>query len=532
MPETLSYLNPDLPLPERVRDLIGRLTLAEKLSQMTFEAPAIPRLGVPAYNYWGEALHGVARNGRATVFPQAIGMAATWDPDLIRRVASAIGDEGRAKFHALQRRGSPPLTYQSLNFWSPNINIFRDPRWGRGQETWGEDPTFTGRMGGAFVEGLQGDDPHYLKAAACAKHFAVHSGPEKLRHGFDARVSPGELRTTYLPAFKHLVTHSKVEAVMGAYNRTNGEACCASPILLGSFLRQEWGFTGHVVSDCGAIADIYQHHRAAADPAGAAALALKAGCDLECGHTYDHLDEALAQGLIAEADLDLALERSLGSRFKLGLFDPQDRVAYAAIPPEVIGCAEHRQLAYQAAAESVVLLKNRDNILPIRPDIRSICVHGPNAASVDTLLGNYYGLSDHFSTLLEGIAAAVPEGVRLTYHPGCLLDQPTANPLDWAVGEAAASDLTIACLGISRLIEGEEGDALLSTENGPKSSCRPCRPPISSSWWGWERGWCWCWRAAVRSPWARLPTWWRRWCTCGTPARKAGGRLQMSCLER
>ena len=291
--DTPVYLNPEVPTAERVADLVGRMTLEEKLGQLVFNAPGIPRLGIPAYNWWGEALHGIARNGRATVFPQAIGMAATWDPALIQRVASAIADEGRAKYHATLRRYGETGHYQGLTFWSPNVNIFRDPRWGRGQETWGEDPYLTGEMGSAFVRGLQGNHPRYMKAAACAKHYAVHSGPESKRHEFNAVVSRRDLYTTYLPAFKKLVTEAKVEAVMGAYNRTNGEACCASQLLLVDILRGEWGFSGHVVSDCWALNDLHTTHGVTADPAESAALAVQHGCDLECGQTFDFLSVAL-----------------------------------------------------------------------------------------------------------------------------------------------------------------------------------------------------------------------------------------------
>ncbi len=364
MTTKLPYLDPELPIPARVRDLISRLTLEEKISQMSYPAKGVPRLDIPAYNYWSEALHGVARNGRATVFPQAIGMAATWDPVLIQKVASAIGDEARAKHHAAVRRKGASGWYQGLTFWSPNINIFRDPRWGRGQETWGEDPFLTGEMGAAFVRGLQGDDPRYLKAAACAKHYAVHSGPEKERHTFNAAVSRRDLFTTYLPAFKKMVVEAKVEAVMGAYNRTLDEPCCASRLLLADILRGEWDFQGHVVSDCGALSDIHKNHHVTADAAESAALALKAGCDLACDCVFDDLPEALKRGLISEADIDRALERTLATRFKLGLFDPPECVPYASTPESVIGCETHRQLAYEAAVKSVVLLKNNHARLP------------------------------------------------------------------------------------------------------------------------------------------------------------------------
>ncbi len=457
-----------LPAGVRVKDLVSRLTLSEKIGQLVFEASAIPRLNIPAYNYWSEALHGVARNGRATVFPQAIGLAATWDPALIRQVASAIGDQVRAKYHQAVRRHGFSMHYQGLNVWSPNVNLFRDPRWGRGQETWGEDPFLTGEMGAAFVRGVQGDDPRYLKTAACAKHYAVHSGPEKDRHHFNARVSERDLRETYLPAFKKLVTEAGVEAVMGAYNRTNDEPCCASPHLLGDILRGEWGFAGHVVSDCGALVDLHEHHHVTADAPASAALAIQQGCDLECGHVFDQLGLAVQRGLLTEADLDRALSRVLTSRFKLGLFDPPEAVPYASISPDVVNCPEHRALARQAAVESVVLLKNENDLLPIAPSVRSIFVTGPHAADVNTLLGNYYGISDTLTTLLQGVISHVPEGVRVSYRPGSTLTQPARSRLNYAVAEAGSCDLTIACMGTSPLMEGEEGEAIQSEEMGDR----------------------------------------------------------------
>ncbi len=467
--QRLPFQDYTLPIETRVKDLVSRLTLQEKIGQLVFDAPAIPRLNIPAYNYWSEALHGVARNGRATVFPQAIGLAATWNPALIQRVASAVGDEARAKYHQAMRRHGFSMQYQGLHVWSPNVNIFRDPRWGRGQETWGEDPFLTGEMGVAFVRGIQGDHPKYLKTAACAKHYAVHSGPEKDRHHFDARVSERDLRETYLPAFQKLVTQAGVEAVMGAYNRTNGEPCCASQRLLGDILRGEWQFAGHVVSDCGALADILLHHRVTADAPESAALALRRGCDLECGSVYEQLGIALQRGLVAEADIDLALARVFTSRFKLGLFDPPEDVPYAATPLSVVNCAEHRALARQAAVESIVLLKNKNSILPIAPSVRSIFVTGPHAADINTLLGNYCGMSDTLTTMLQGIIARVPEGVRVNYRPGSTLTQPNHNPINYSVFEAASSDLTIACMGTSPLMEGEEGEAILSEEAGDRA---------------------------------------------------------------
>ena len=463
------YLNPAQPIAERVQDLISRLTLSEKVTQMNHPAQAIPRLGIAAYNYWSEALHGVARNGRATVFPQAIGMAATWDVTLVQRVASAIGDEARAKYHEAVRRKGYSDWYQGLTFWSPNVNIFRDPRWGRGQETWGEDPFLTGELGAAFVRGLQGDDPRYLKAAACAKHYAVHSGPEKARHTFNAVVSRRDLYDTYLPAFRKLVVEAKVEAVMGAYNRTNDEACCASQLLLEDILRGEWGFDGHVVSDCGALTDIHANHHLTADAVESAALALQRGCDLGCDCVYEHIPEAIARGLITEEDVDRALTRTLTTRFRLGMFDPPERVPYTDISMDVVNCPAHRDLAYEAAVKSVVLLKNADNILPLGPSVQKILVVGPNAGSLDVLLGNYCGLSATLTTLLEGIAGAVPEGLRLEYRPGCDLIHPNANTLAWSVFEAANCDVTVACMGLSPRLEGEEGDAIFTEENGDRA---------------------------------------------------------------
>ena len=468
MDQNIPFRDPSLPLSDRVSDLLGRLTLEEKISQMTNQAAAIPRLEIPAYDYWSEALHGIARSGKATVFPQAIGMAATWDPELIQKVASAIGDEGRAKHHAAMHSQGLSRRYQGLTMWSPNINIFRDPRWGRGQETWGEDPFLTGEMGTAFVHGLQGDDPRYLKIAACAKHYAVHSGPEKLRHAFDARPSRQDLHQTYLPAFQKLVQQAKVEAVMGAYNRVDGVPACASEFLLTQTLRDEWGFQGHVVSDCWALSNIHNEHAYTKDAVETAAVAIKAGCDLSCMCTYDHLSEALERGLINEVDIDQALSRTLATRFKLGMFDPPEQVPYASIPLSVVNSPEHCQLAYQAALESVVLLKNQDNTLPIGGHVRSVAIVGPNAANLDVLLGNYHGLIDTMTTLLEGILVSSPEGMQVSYRQGCTLNQKIANPTNWSIYEASEADLTIACMGLSPLLEGEEGESLLTANHGDR----------------------------------------------------------------
>jgi beta-glucosidase len=467
-PEKLLYLDPSRPFDERVKDLISHLTLDEKVGLMSHPAKGVPRLNIPAYNYWNEALHGVARNGRATVFPQAIGMAATWDRDLIQRIASTIGDEARAKYHAALRRNGYTDQYQGLTFWSPNVNIFRDPRWGRGQETWGEDPFFAGEMASNFVRGLQGDHPKYLKAAACAKHYAVHSGPERKRHTFNAMVSRRELYDTYLPAFKTLVVDAKVEAVMGAYNRTLDEPCCASQLLLVDILRGEWDFQGHVVSDCGALGDLHKNHKVTKDAAESAALALRYGCDLGCDTVFDEIPAAIERGLITEADVDRSLERTLGTRFKLGMFDPPEEVPFTSISMDVVACPEHRRLAYQTAAESVVLLKNKDNILPIKPTTRKVFLTGPSATSLEVLLGNYYGFNEEMSTILEGITGRVPEGMGMEYHPGALLKHPNEIGQTWAPGMAQGADLTIACVGSSPLLEGEEGESLLTPNNGDR----------------------------------------------------------------
>jgi len=466
--ERISYLDISLSSAERAKDLIGRLSLEEKVGLMSHPAHGIPRLKIPAYNYWSEALHGVARNGRATVFPQAIGMAATWDKDLIYQVATAISDEGRAKYHAALKRNGFTDQYQGLTFWSPNVNIFRDPRWGRGQETWGEDPFLTGEMASAFVRGLQGDHPKYLKAAACAKHFAVHSGPEKDRHSFNAIVTKRELYDTYLPAFKKLVTEANVESVMGAYNRTLDEPCCASKLLIEDILRGEWIFQGHFVSDCWALSDIHLNHKVTKDAAETAALALHRGCDLGCDHVFNAIPEAIQRGLITEADVDRALERTLCTRFKLGMFDPEEDVPFSSIPMDVVACNAHRQLAYRAATESVILLKNKEHILPIGPSTKKIFVTGPNATSLEVLLGNYYGFNNQMITFLEGIAGRVPEGMGMEYHPGSLLKHKREIKETWAPEMAQSADLTIVFGGLSSFVEGEEGESLLSAQNGDR----------------------------------------------------------------
>ncbi len=459
------FLDPDLPVDRRVEDLVGRLTLEEKIDQMLHENNPVGRLGVPAYNWWNEACHGVGRNGRATVFPQVIGLGATWNRALVRRVASVISDEARAKHHAAiaaGRRGQ----YQGLTFWTPNINIFRDPRWGRGQETFGEDPYLMGELGVAMVQGLQGDHPHYLKAAACAKHYAVHSGPERERHGFDARPTRKDLFETYLPAFEKLV-RAGVEAVMGAYNRTLGEPCCGSKFLLVDILRGRWGFRGHVVSDCGALDDIHMHHKVTRNAAESAALAVRNGCDLNCGRTYHDLLAAVGEGLVAESEIDASLRRLLATKFKLGILDPQERVPWSATPASIIDCDAHRALSRKAAAESIVLLKN-NGVLPLRPDHGSILVTGPTAANTSALLGDYFGVSSRLVTLLEGITEFAAEGCRVVYRTGCPLLGPAAPGVNYTYPTAAESELTIAVLGLDPSLEGEEGDAVASPTDGDR----------------------------------------------------------------
>ena len=464
IPQGVIYTDPDQPIAARVADLISRMTLPEKVSQMLHGAPAIERLGIPAYNWWNECLHGVGRAGIATVFPQAIGMAATWNVDLLHRVAVAISDEARAKHHDALGEDGSSAQYYGLTFWTPNINIFRDPRWGRGQETYGEDPYLTTRMGVTFIKGLQGDDPNYLKLAATAKHYAVHSGPEHERHHFDAVVDERDLRETYLPAFEAAVREAKVAAVMGAYNRTNGEPCCASPTLLQKILREEWefggpdGVDGHVVSDCWAIHDIHAYHQVVKTAPEAAALAVKSGCDLNCGHTYGALLIALEQGLIAEATIDVALTRLFTLRFKLGMFDPPEMVPYAQTPIEVNDCETHRALALQTACESIVLLKNAAGFLPLdKTGLKTIAVIGPNADDDLVLLGNYFGLPSRSVTPLQGIRDKVGEGVEVLYAPGCGIRDFDKSGFAEAVAAAQKADVVIAVIGLSQLVEGEEG---------------------------------------------------------------------------
>ncbi len=426
-----AYLDVNRSFEERAADLVSRMTLEEKVAQLQNDAPAIPRLGVPKYEWWNEALHGVARAGAATSFPQAIGLAATFDTDLMREVATAISDEARAKHHEFASRNQRNR-YQGLTFWSPNINIFRDPRWGRGQETYGEDPFLTSLMGVEFVKGLQGNDPKYRKVDATAKHYAVHSGPEADRHHFDVHPSERDLWETYLPAFRALVQDAHVKSVMGAYNRVYGASASASELLLEDILREQWGFDGYVVSDCDSIEDIYKYHKIVATPEEAAALGIKNGTELNCGTTYSALVAAVKQGLITEAEIDAALTNLMRTRFELGMFDPPERVRWANIPYSVNQSAEHDWLARRAAQASLVLLKN-DGILPLSREIGTIAVVGPTADEVMSLLGNYYGTPAAPVTILKGIREAVGPNTKVLYSRGADLvegrEEPRAAPL-------------------------------------------------------------------------------------------------------
>ena len=452
------------PNAARVDDLMHRLSLAEKVQQMRNTAPAIPRLGIPAYDYWSECLHGVARAGTATVFPQAIGMAATWDAPLLHQAADVIATEARAKHNDyVGKHNGDSARYFGLTFWTPNINLFRDPRWGRGQETYGEDPFLTARLGVAFIRGLQGDDPKYVKAMACAKHFAVHSGPESERHRFDAQPSERDFYETYLPQFEAAVREGRVGAIMGAYNSVYGQPACASPLLLTDLLRKQWGFDGHVVSDCGAIYDIYANHKFTATPAEAAAAAVKAGDDLCCGTDYNSLVRAVKKGLLSEKEIDAAVGRVLAARFRLGLFDPPGKVPYAQTPISQNDTRAHEALALKMARESIVLLKN-DNLLPLdRAKIKRIAVIGTNANSVAVLLGNYNGTAARPVTILDGIKNAAGTNIQVVYEPACPLalgrdgsGRPDAQTWTEAIAAAWMSDVIIYVGGISPQLEGEE----------------------------------------------------------------------------
>jgi Beta-glucosidase-related glycosidases len=457
---------------KRAKELVAKMTIEEKASQLTYNSPAIKHLGIPAYNWWNEGLHGVARAGTATSFPQAIAMAAMFDEDALQEIADVIAEEARAKYNQSVKEEDRDI-YKGLTLWSPNVNIFRDPRWGRGHETYGEDPFLSSRLGVAFIKGLQGDGDT-LKTAACAKHFAVHSGPEDLRHEFDAVASKKDMYETYLPAFEACVKDADVESVMGAYNRTNGEPCCGSYTLLRDILRGDWGFEGHVVSDCWAIKDFHMYHMVTSTIEESVALALDAGCDLNCGNMYLHALKALKEGKITEEHITKAAERLFTTRFLLGMFDDTefDEIAY-----EKVECKEHLDLALTAARKSIVLLKN-DGVLPLAKDkLKTIGVIGPNANSRIALKGNYYGSSSRYVTLLEGIQDEVGDDVRVLYSNGCELQKDRSEPLAEAndrlaeaITVAKHSDVVILCLGLDETIEGEEGDEGNAYASGDKES--------------------------------------------------------------
>ena len=460
---------------ERAAALVAKMTLEEKVSQTLYNAPAIERLGISAYNWWNEALHGVARAGTATVFPQAIGVAASCDEELVGKMAEVIATEARAKYN-VQKKAEDRDIYKGLTFWSPNVNIFRDPRWGRGQETYGEDPYLSGRLGVSFVKGLQEEKEGFIKAAACAKHFAVHSGPEKQRHSFDARVSRQDLYETYLPAFKACVQEAGVEAVMGAYNRTNGEPCCGSKTLLIDILRKEWGFEGHVVSDCWAINDFHAHHKITKTPLESAAMAMNNGCDVNCGCMFPNLRDAVKGGYVEEARLDEAVTNLMECRMKLGMFEEEGTVPFDVIGYEQVDTAENKSLNLEISRKSLVLLKNQDNLLPLDlTGIKSIGVIGPNADSRKALVGNYEGTASRYVTVLEGIEDYVGERARVYYSEGCHLYQDRTSNLaqeNDRMSEVKAvcsvSDVIVAVLGLDSSVEGEEGDTGNEFASGDK----------------------------------------------------------------
>lgn len=466
-----SFQDSSISIEKRVEILVSQMTLEEKVGQLINSAPAIERLNVPDYDWWNEALHGIARNGKATIFPQGIGLGATFDPDLAKRVASAISDEARAKYVISQSMGNHSK-YAGLTFWTPNVNIFRDPRWGRGQETYGEDPFLMSKMGVAFVNGLQGDDPNYLKTAACAKHFAVHSGPESVRHTFNAEPNKQDLYETYFPAFEALVKEGKVEGVMAAYNAVYGKPAAASPYLLKEILRDTWGFDGYITSDCGAIGGITYKMKYVKTPVEAAAIALKAGTNLNCGNTYKHVTEALKQGLVTEELINTRTKQLFKTRFRLGMFDKDDKNPFAKIGKEKIHCDEHVQLALEAAEKSIVLLKNKNNLLPLPKDIKIPYLTGPFANSADMLMGSYYGVSSNIVTILEGVTDVVSLGTSLNYRSGALPFHKNINPKNYAPIVAGDSDVTICVVGLTADREGEEVDAIASQDIGDKADLK------------------------------------------------------------
>lgn len=462
---------------KRAEELVSKMTLEEKVSQTLNHAPAIEHLGIKAYDWWNEALHGVARAGTATVFPQAIGLAATFDEDLMEELGDAVSTEGRAKFN-MQQKYSDTDIYKGLTFWAPNVNIFRDPRWGRGQETYGEDPYLTSRLGVRYIKGLQGHDEDHMKAAACAKHFAVHSGPEPERHHFNAVASVQDMRETYLPAFKACVQEADVEAVMGAYNRTNGEPCCGSKTLLKDILRDEWGFKGHVVSDCWAIKDFHTGHMVTSDEIESVSLAMNNGCDLNCGDLFVYLKDAVEQGKVEESRLDEALVNLFTTRMKLGMMDGE-KTAFDGITMAEVDSREHKKLNLSTSAKSLVLLKN-DGILPLdKSKIRTVGVIGPNADSRRALVGNYEGTASRYVTVLEGLEDYLGDDVTFRYSEGCDLVRDRVSGLskgDDRISEVKSvcedSDVIFVVLGLDAGIEGEEGDAGNEFASGDKKDLR------------------------------------------------------------
>jgi len=470
------YMDPNKPLEARVNDLISRMTLDEKISQMTNDAVKIEHLYVPKYNWWNECLHGVGMAGIATVFPQAIGLAASWNIELMDKISIAISDEGRAKHHDAIRRNRRKI-FLGLTFWSPNVNLFRDPRWGRGQETYGEDPYLSSRMGVSFVKGIQGDDPKYLKLVATPKHYVAHSGPEPDRHTMDLKVSKKDLYESYLPAFKACVQEGKAVSVMPAYNRMNSEPCGASKVLLEDILRGELGFNGYIVSDCGALTDMFQHHKVYETPEEASAMAINAGMDLFCigmitvrkkKVVWKWIRGAVEQGLLTEGTINQSLKRLFTARFRLGMFDPPEMVPYAQIPFEKNDCEEHRALALRAARESIVLLKNENNILPLKKNVKSIAVIGPNADDLDVLLGNYNGDPSRYTTFLQGIKDKLSPDTEIYYSKGCALKDKSRDGFNEAIEIAKKSSVIIAVLGISHHLESEEGFGQESDAGGDR----------------------------------------------------------------
>ncbi|MBP5367151.1 MAG: glycoside hydrolase family 3 C-terminal domain-containing protein [Bacteroidales bacterium] len=455
-------------LEKQAVEIISKMTLEEKISQMMNTTPGIERLGIEPYDYWNEGLHGVGRNGRATVFPEPIGLGATFDTELINQIGDVISTESRAKY-MVARKNKNYARYTGLTFWSPNINIFRDPRWGRGMETYGEDPFLTGSLGTAFVKGMQGNDPVYLKVAACGKHFAVHSGPESTRHSANINPSKRDLWETYLPAFRMLVQDANVEIIMGAYNRVYGESCSGSKYLLTDVLRNQWGFKGHIVSDCDAVDDIYKGHGIVKTAAEASALAIKNGLNIECGHSLFALKEAVEKNLITEAELDKALMPLMMTRLKLGILQKDDNCPYNNYSESDICSPKHTALSKKAALESMVLLKN-NGILPLKKDIHTLFVTGAGAADAFWLMGNYFGISDRYCTYLQGIVSKVSSGTAVNYRPGVLENTPTKNELNYAVGEAARTQYTIIVMGNNGNLEGEEGESIDSDTKGDRTS--------------------------------------------------------------